>query len=163
MSQRKAARPLWLRLSSTRPATAISTIKQAAPWDAGSLKTESVRENRSSMTALVWRMGGVDFEAFSRWSHAHPVEAAAFRENLNKIAGYRTSFFPAGSNEVVWWNNWITNRDCSNLDDIRYTEFLVRNSVRSLIEFCRKNMPYGKNAYIYDIAPQLGSPAAPAA
>jgi len=108
------------------------------------------------MTALVWRMGGVDFEAFARWAKANPAEAAAFRQNLNKIAGYPTGFFPAGSNDVVWWNNWLPNRDCSNLDDIRYTEFTVRNSVRKLVEFCRKNMPYGKNAYIYDIAPQLG-------
>ncbi len=127
------------------------------PWDAGSLRTESVRENRSSMTALVWRMGGVDFEAYARWARSHPVEGAAFRNNLNKIAGYSTNFYPAGSNEIVWWNNWLSNRDCSNLDDIRYSEFTVRDSIRRLIDFCRKNMPYGKNAYIYDIAPQLGS------
>jgi hypothetical protein len=126
------------------------------PWEAGIPRTEDVRENRGGMTALVWRMGGVDFEAFARWAKDNPAEAAAFRQNLNKIAGYLTGFFPAGSNEIVWWNNWLPNRDCSNLDDIRYTEFTVRNSIRKLVEFCRKNMPYGKNAYIYDIAPQLG-------
>ncbi len=128
-----------------------------APIFHGATKTESVREDRSGMTALVWRMGGVDFEGFMRWYNSHPEEAQAFRANLNKIAGYSTFFYPAGCNDVVWWNNWLPNLNCANLDDIRYTEFKVRDSIRRLVEFCRKNMPFGRNAYIYDIAPQLGS------
>ncbi len=123
----------------------------------GATKTTDVRADRSGMTALVWRMGGVDFEGFMRWFKSHPEEGKAFRAQLNKIAGYSTFFFPAGCNDVVWWNNWLPNRNCANLDDIRYTEFTVRDSIRRLVEFCRKNMPYGRNAYLYDIAPQLGS------
>jgi len=130
-----------------------------APSFYGTNKTDTYRsgEDRCGMTALVWRMGGVDYEAFARWSAANPAAAAAFRDDICKIAGYRTGFFPAGVNDVVWWNNWIGNRDCSNLEDINYTEFLVRNSIRPIVEFCRKNMPYGRNAFIYDVAPQLGS------
>ena len=33
----------------------------------GATKTTDVRADRSGMTALVWRMGGVDYEAFARW------------------------------------------------------------------------------------------------
>ncbi len=123
----------------------------------GATKTTDVRTDRSGMTALVWRMGGIDYEAFMRWGKAHPAELSAFRENLKKIAGYPTFPFPAGCNDVVWWNNWLPNLNCANLEDIRYTEFTVRDSIRDIVSFCRKNMPYARNAYIYDIAPQLGS------
>ena len=123
----------------------------------GATKTTDVRTDRSGMTALVWRMGGIDYEAFMRWGKAHPAELQAFRADINKLAGYPTFPFPAGQNDVVWWNNWLPNLNCANLDDIRYTEFTVRDSIRRIVEFCRKNMPYARNAYIYDIAPQLGS------
>ena len=114
-------------------------------------------QDRGSATALVWRMGGVDYEGYARWAKANPEAAKAFNAECTKIAGYRTGFFPAGVNDVVWWNNWLINRDCADLEDIRYTEFTVRDSIRRITEFCRKNMPYGRNAFIYDIAPQLGS------
>ena len=133
--------------------------KSGAPFFHGANQTDVYRggQDRSSATALVWRMGGVDYEAFARWGKANPEAYADFRNQINKIAGYRTGFFPAGANDVVWWNNWLANRDCSNLEDIRFTEFTVRDSIRRIVAFCRKNMPYGRNAFIYDIAPQLGS------
>ena len=112
---------------------------------------------RSGMTALVWRMGGVDFEAFARWGAANPKAMRGFTDALREIAGYPTMCFPAGCNDVVWWNNWLGGLNCANLEDIRHTEFLVRDSVRPIVDFCRKNMPYAKDAFIYDIAPQLGS------
>ena len=118
----------------------------------------SSAEQRGDKTALVWRMGGVDFELFARWAKDHPNEAASFSKELTKVAGYPTMFFPTERNDVVWFNNWLPDLDCSNLEDIKYTEFTVRNSIRKIIKFCREYMPTAlRNAYIYDIAPQLGS------
>ncbi len=112
----------------------------------GATKTTDVRQDRSGMTALVWRMGGVDYEAFMRWAKAHPAELLAFRADIDKIAGYRTFPFPAGQNDVVWWNNWLPNLNCANLEDIRYTEFTVRDSVRRLVQFGRKDMACARHA-----------------
>ena len=110
------------------------------------------------MTALVWRMGGVDFEGFARWRLDHPEEAASFQKDLNAVAGYNTMFFPTERNDVIWFNNWLPNRDCANIEDIRDSQLLVRGSIRRIIEFCRKNMPqFLRGAYLYDIAPQLGA------
>ena len=131
--------------------------QSGAPIFHGATKTENVREDRSGMTALVWRMGGIDYEAFMRWFNSNPEEAKAFRAELNKVAGYSTFCYPAGCNDIVWWNNWLPNLNCANLDDIRYTEFKVRDSIRRIMAFVKKNMPYARDAYIYDIAPQLGS------
>ena len=115
---------------------------------------EMVRDNQ---TALVWRAGGVDYAAYADWSRANPEEARAFSKELIELAGYRTAFFPAGCNDVVWFNNWLNGRLCTDLKDIRETEFIVRNSIRKLLEFCKQKCPvaFGKS-YLLDIAPQLG-------
>ena len=100
----------------------------------------------------------MDFEAYARWAKDHPAESQSFNKELMKLAGYPTMFFPTERNDVVWFNNWLPNLDCSNIEDIKYTELKVRNSIRTIIKFCRENMPGTlRNAYLYDIAPQLGS------
>ena len=112
---------------------------------------------RDDQTALVWRAAGVDYEAYTDWTRANPEEARAFSKGLMDLAGYRTMFFPAGCNDVVWFNNWLSGRLCIDLDDIRDTEFIVRNSIRKLLDYCKEKCPAGfKNAYLMDIAPQLG-------
>ena len=115
---------------------------------------EMVRDNQ---TALVWRAGGVDYAAYADWSRANPEEARAFSKELIELAGYRTAFFPAGCNDVVWFNNWLNGRLCTDLKDIRETEFIVRNSIRKLLDVCKEKCPaaFGKS-YLLDIAPQLG-------
>ena len=115
---------------------------------------EMVRDNQ---TALVWRAGGVDYAAYADWSRANPEAARAFSKELIELAGYRTAFFPAGCNDVVWFNNWLNGRLCTDLKDIRETEFIVRNSIRKLLDFCKEKCPaaFGKS-YLLDIAPQLG-------
>ena len=114
---------------------------------------EMVRDNQ---TALVWRAGGVDYAAYADWTREKPEEARAFSKELMELAGYRTMFFPAGCNDVVWFNNWLNGRLCIDLKDIRETEFIVRNSIRKLLEFCRERCAGFEKAYLLDIAPQLG-------
>jgi hypothetical protein len=118
----------------------------------------SSAETRCDKTALVWRMGGVDFELFARWAKEYPEESASFNQEMAKVAGYPTAFFPTERNDIVWFNNWLPSLSCINIEDIKFTEFTVRNSIRRIIKFCRENMPAAlRNAYLYDIAPQLGS------
>lgn len=115
-------------------------------------------QTRCNKTALVWRMGGVDFEGFARWAKDHPEAGASFRQELVKVAGYPTAFFPTDRNDTVWFNNWLANLDCANIEDIRYTELKVRNSIRPILKFCREAMPqFLGGAYLVDVAPQLGS------
>jgi hypothetical protein len=113
--------------------------------------------DRDDQTALVWRMGGVDIELYQRWARSNPELSKSMIQEMSRIAGFRTMFFTAGSNDVVWFNNWLTGMNCIDLNDIRETEFRVRNTIRQLIKFCREAMPSAfRNAFLYDIAPQLG-------
>ena len=113
--------------------------------------------SRCDKTALVWRMGGIDYNAYREWSKTHAEAARAFNAGIVRIAGYRTGFFQSERNDVVWFNNWINDKDCSKISDLTYTEFLVRDTIREIIAWCRKCVPALANAYLYDIAPQLGA------
>ncbi len=114
-------------------------------------------QTRSSTTALVWRVAGIDWDAYHQWRTAYPECEADFRANLVKRAGYRTT--PIGSNDrtMFWMNNWHANRDCTIIKDQTFTEMTTRTSIRRLLEYMREAVPAFKNAYLYDIAPQLGT------
>ena len=118
-----------------------------------------VDENqRDNQTALVWRAAGVDYDAYARWARANPELNQALNASVAKIAGYPTMFFPAGRNDIVWFNNWINKKNCINLEDIKSTELMVRNSIRDILAYLKEAIPFAfKDAFLLDIAPQLGS------
>lgn len=79
-------------------------------------------------------------------------------KGLEKIAGYKTMPLPTNQNDICWLNNWFYERDCSNIRDITKTELQVRDTIRDIIDFFRETVPIAfKDAYLYDIAPQLGA------
>lgn len=112
---------------------------------------------RFTKTALVWRMGGIDWELFSQWRRSYPELYNSFNAELCKVAGYQMFFLPSERNDVVWANNLLP-ASCIDIEDIKMTEFTVRNSIRRIIKFVRETLPFAfRNAYLYDIAPQLGT------
>ncbi len=113
---------------------------------------------RDNQTALVWRAGNVDCEGYELWKKANPEAAAAFTQELKNVAGYFTLFFPGGNMNTVWFNNWINGMNCTDLDDIRKTQLMVRNSIRRILDYCKETLPmFFKDAFLMDIAPQLGT------
>jgi len=126
---------------------------------AGAPCTTSRRPDSSvDSTALVWRMGGVDFELYHLWKRQNPELYANFVDELTKVAGFRTNFYSDGRNDVVWVNNWVPHLSCIDLEDIKKTEFSVRNTIRDTIKFIKETLPFAfRNAFLYDIAPQLGT------
>jgi len=115
-------------------------------------------DTRSSTTALVWRIGGMNWDVFTEWRNSHPKVAAELARNLSKIAGFRCSPIASSRNDICWVNNWHANKDCSNIRDITQTEIETRDTMRDVLEYLREACPVAfRNAYLYDIAPQLGS------
>lgn len=113
---------------------------------------------RSSATALVWRIGGIDWSAYMQWLSTTPGAFKMIVDGLQKVAGYKTMPLPSNQNDICWLNNWFYERDCSNIADITKTELEVRDSIRDIIEFFRETIPFAfKDAFLYDIAPQLGA------
>ena len=113
---------------------------------------------RACTTALVWRIGGVNYDAYYEWQQAHPAEMVALRAGLQRVAGFRCAALPSNQNDICWVNNWHSNRDCTIVKDQSETEINTRNTMRDVLEYLKEAVPIGfRNAFIYDIAPQLGT------
>ena len=113
---------------------------------------------RANSTALVWRIGGCNGPAYAEWKDAHPDEYMALRAGLAKVAGFRS--IPIASNDptIFWMNNWHANRDCACVKDQTETEMNTRDTMRDVLEYLKEACPVGfGNAFLYDIAPQLGT------
>jgi len=112
---------------------------------------------RNSMTAVVYRIGGVDFEKFTRWKLANMKDWPAYMDKMIEITSFKMSPHPTPRNDVVWVNNWLPGRYCLNIKDLTNTEFTVRRTMLQVIDYMKKTFPGFENAYLYDIAPQLGT------
>lgn len=113
---------------------------------------------RANTTALVWRIGGVDGHAYYEWRQNHPKEMLGLRAGLQKAAGFKCLPMPSNNSEIFWVNNWHANRDCALVSDQTETEMNTRNTIRDVIDYLKEAVPGAfENAYLYDIAPQLGT------
>lgn len=70
---------------------------------------------RCATTALVWRIGGCNWDLFCEWKKTNHAAAAALHEGFSKVCGFRAAPLPGPTNDVCWINNWHPERDCSNL------------------------------------------------
>lgn len=115
-------------------------------------------ETRSSTTALVWRIAGINWDLFEEWKRTRPEAFAALRGSISKVAGFRAMPLPTNSNETCWINNWHAEKDCTKIKDQTETEMATRASIREVLAYLKEAVPMAfRNAYLYDIAPQLGA------
>ena len=113
---------------------------------------------RANTTALVWRIGGINWDLFYQWRHTHPAEIAALRLGLTRVAGFRCMPMSSNRNDVCWVNNWHADRDCSKVKDLTETEMNTRDTMRQVLAYLKEAVPVAfRDAYLYDIAPQLGA------
>ncbi|HHX73577.1 MAG TPA: FAD-dependent oxidoreductase, partial [Firmicutes bacterium] len=57
---------------------------------------------RSNTTALVWRIGGINWDLYYEWRKANPDAGAALYKGLAKVAGYRCAPIPSNRNDICW-------------------------------------------------------------
>lgn len=112
---------------------------------------------RSSTTALVYRVAGIDWRKWYQFQNENPEISGSFKRELCRIAGFRIAPLPTNDNRICWMNNWHVERDCTRVSDLTDTEVTTRLSIHKVIDYMRRAMPscFG-NAYLYDIAPQTG-------
>lgn len=113
---------------------------------------------RSATTALVYRIGGIDWDMYQEWRRSRPELALKVRECISRIAGFNAMPLPTNQNDMCWINNWHANMDCTKVNDLTATEMRTRNSIREVIAYLKEAIPTAfRNAYLYDIAPQTGN------
>lgn len=112
---------------------------------------------RTSEMAMVFRIGGIDFNEFAEFRKANPDSWVKMREEGFKIAGFHIAPVPAQRQDVFWVNNFIRGKNCLNVEDITWVETNVRKTMVPFHSFFRKTVPGYENSYIYDSASQIGT------
>ncbi|MGB9887414.1 MAG: FAD-dependent oxidoreductase, partial [Moorellales bacterium] len=111
---------------------------------------------RSSNLAVVFRVGGVNFDEWAEFALSRPEKAQAIRNRLQEIAGFRILPHISNRNDICWFNNWVPG-DCLTVRDLTRVEFQVRKAIFPVLDYMRREAPGFRNAYLLDTAPQIGT------
>lgn len=112
---------------------------------------------RSSMVAVVFRLGNVDFRKYCQFRNEHPDSWKEIAGTISQTCQFRLLPFPTNRNDVVWVNNWVPNRNCLDIEDITWTEINVRKAMRTTQDILKREIPGFANSFILDTASQLGT------
>jgi hypothetical protein len=113
--------------------------------------------SRSSMLALVFRLGNCDYQAYCDFIEAEPERFQRLMKELSEVAGTRLLPLPSPRNDVMWVNNWIPGLDCTNVEDLTRLEIEMRKIMRKGVEFLKNKVPTFENSFILDTASQTGT------
>ncbi len=112
---------------------------------------------RSSMLALVFRIGNGDYQKYCDFRDENPERAQALMKEMTAYAGTMLMPFPTPRNDVMWVNNWLPGLDNLNVEHLTELEVRMRKILRKGHEFMKKNIPGFEKSFILDTASQTGT------
>ncbi len=112
---------------------------------------------RSSMLALVFRLGNCDYQKYCDFKESHPQKFEELLNGLTKAAGTYLLPLPSPRNDILWFNNWIPDLVCTKVEDLTTLEVEMRKKILKGHAFLKKNFPTFNNSYILDTASQTGT------
>jgi hypothetical protein len=112
---------------------------------------------RTSEMAMVFRIGGIDFDKLADFRRTEPDNWVKIRSEGFKIAGFHIAPVPAQRKDVFWVNNFIRGKDCLKVEDLNWVETNVRKAMMPFYSYYKKNVPGFENSYLYDSASQIGT------
>ena len=112
---------------------------------------------RSSMLALVFRLGNCDYQKLCDFREAEPEKYQELMKELARVAGTRLLPLPSPRNDVLWVNNWIPDLNCIDVEDLTRLEVEMRKIMLRGHDFMKKNIPSFENSFILDTASQTGT------
>ncbi len=112
---------------------------------------------RISDLAMVFRIGGVDFDKFAEFRKTDQKKWQELRAESWKRVGFHIAPVPAQRPDVFWVNNFIRGKSCLNVEDINWVEINVRKNMLPYYDFMKSKVPGWENTYIYDSASQIGT------
>jgi len=113
--------------------------------------------SRSSMLALVFRLGNCDYQKLCDFQEADRKKFQELMKGLAEAAGTFLLPLPTPRNDVLWFNNWITGLDCTRVEDLTKLEVEMRKIMLRGHAFMKKNIPTFENSFILDTASQTGT------
>jgi hypothetical protein len=115
------------------------------------------RNLRSSMLAVVFRLGDVDYLRYSNFRQSDPEEFRAVMAEIQAASGFRMLPLAAHRDDQVWVNNWVPGYDCLNVEDLTAAEVRVRKAMRAAHGILKKKVPGFERSFILDTASQMGT------
>jgi hypothetical protein len=112
---------------------------------------------RSSMLALVFRIGNCDYQKYCDFRETDQDKAQSLMNEMTEVAGTRLLPLPSPRNDVMWVNNWIPNLDNLNVEHLTELEVSMRRMMRKGFDFMKENIPGFENSFILDTASQTGT------
>lgn len=115
------------------------------------------RSLRSSMLALVFRLGNCDYQRYCDFKEAEPTKFAELMRGLADTAGTHLLPLPSPRNDVMWVNNWIPDLDCTKVEDLTRLEVEMRKVMLRGHRFMKEHFPTFDKSFILDTASQTGT------
>jgi hypothetical protein len=112
---------------------------------------------RASDLAMVFRIGGIDFDKFADFRAAHPEKWEEMRNEAFKLAGFPLVPVAAQRKDVFWVNSFIPGKSCVKVEDLTWVEVNVRKAMIPVYSYYKKNLPGFEGSYLYDSASQIGT------
>ncbi len=112
---------------------------------------------RSSDLAMVFRIGGVDFDAFADFRAAQPGKWEEIRNEAFKLSGFPLVPVAAQRKDVFWVNSFIPGKSSIKVEDLTWVNVNVRKAMLPVHSYYKKNLPGFENSYLYDSASQTGT------
>jgi hypothetical protein len=111
------------------------------------------------IVTTVFRLGGVDTEEAERFEYEEPAQFAALDREAKRVLGgsWERWWLKTPLPGIVWCNcPHMPGYDGTSVADLTRADAKGRERMVALLEFARANMPGFANAFIVDVAPQLG-------
>jgi len=111
------------------------------------------------IVTTVFRLGGVDADEVERFQEQDPEAYAKVDRAAKRVMGGSWDFWwlKTPLPGIVWCNcPHMTGYDALTVEDLSRADFEGRKRIYALVDFVRANMPGFQNAFVVDVAPQLG-------
>ena len=112
---------------------------------------------RTSELAMVFRIGGIDFDRFADFRKTQPENWIKMRSKGFELAKFHIAPIPGQRKDVFWVNNFIRGKSSLKVEDLNWVETNVRKAMIPFLNYYKKNVPGFENSYIYDSASQIGT------
>jgi hypothetical protein len=113
----------------------------------------------SFIVTTVFRLGGVDTTEAERFEYEEPEAFSVLDREAKKIMGgsWERWWLKTPLPGVVWCNcPHMAGFDGLSVEDLTRADFKGRERIANLVAFVREKMPGFANAFVIDVAPQIG-------
>lgn len=113
----------------------------------------------SFIVTTVFRLGGIDTDEAERFEYQEPEAFAAIDREAKRIMGgsWERWWLKTPLPGIVWCNcPHMAGFDGTSVEDLTRADFHGRQRIAALVEYAREKVPGFRNAFVVDVAPQLG-------